>query len=292
MLLASCNNQRDYSLVNDSSAEEAEPTITFRGQDIRTLSRDDLLEALQEGFAELVSLRARLSDEGKMEAAREEDFQRDLRARRDFFGAAAEFQSRLFDASTAYNQLIVIGGYGAFFAVWSAFASHISRVVLLLSGMLMTISLVVYVTWTVVNMYRLQGSNIAASETFGEGVEGFEERYQAAIASGHGKSAELLRYWKPVVWLAGLTGLGAALLLGGAAFVGIATAGTESGKATYQLGIVEHRTSEAAAKAECSARVAELYSRSRGGPGSTATNPKTGQHAVLIEDHWAILPRC
>lgn len=292
MLLASDENPSKYSGVNDTSAEQTEPIITFRGQDIRTLSREDLIEALREGFAELVTLRQALSDEGKMKAAREEDFGRELRARRDFFGTAAEFQSRLFDSSTAYNQLIVIGGYGAFFAVWSAFANHIPPVVLLLSGALMTVSLIIYVTWTVVNMYRLQSSNIGAMQTFAEGVEGFEERYQAALASGHGQSASLLRFWKPVVWLAGLSGLGAALLLAGAAFVGIANIGTNGSKSANQIVPPEQRASEAAATAHCSAKVAKLYSQSRGGPGSTATNPTTGQHAVLIQGHWVILPKC
>lgn len=50
--------------------------------------------------------------------------------------------------------------------------------------------------------------------------------------------------------------------------------------------------SAAVAKATCNARVAELYSKAQGGLSNSATNPKTGQKAVLIAGKWVILPTC
>lgn len=87
-------------------AEKAEEVITYKGIDIVELPHEDLIDGLREAFSELNTLRLRLSDEGRMEAAREEDFEREIKARRDFLGVVAEYQSRMFDASTAYNQLV------------------------------------------------------------------------------------------------------------------------------------------------------------------------------------------
>jgi heme exporter protein D len=266
--------------------------ITFKGTDIRELSRDDLIEALRAGFAELVVLRDRLSDESRMEAGREEDFTREMRARSDFFGTLAEFQSRIFDTSTAYNQLIAIGGYAAFFAVWSAVAKEIDRIVLLISGGLIVVSLLVYVTWTVVNMYRVQSANMATLGTFAKGPEGFEERYKAAVADGHGKNAKLAKFWLPVVWLAGMSGFGAAALLGGAAFLSALQAHRPTKVPVDNVAAIAERAAAAEGKARCYARVAELYGLFDSKTGHVAVNKKTGQHALLIDGRWEIVPTC
>jgi hypothetical protein len=266
--------------------------ITFKGTDIRELSREHLIEAVREGFAELVTLRNRLSDEGRMEAAREEDFARQVRARSDYFGTVADFQSRLFDSATAYNQLIVIGGYAAFFGLWSGVAKEINRTALLSSGLLILVSLLIYVTWTVIGMYRLQGQNIATLQTFEQGVEGFEERFKAAVAAAHGTNAKLLRLWRPVVWAAGLSAFAAAALLGGAAFLSLIRSNSVPQASKDNTEASAQRATAAAAKAECYAHVAELYGRVKPGVGQTATNLRTGQHALLVAGRWEIVPTC
>jgi hypothetical protein len=87
-------------MENEPGSNEAQ-VITYKGMSIDNLSREDFLEEIRDGFAELSILRARLSDEGRMDSAREEDFKREIEARRDFFGVAAEYQSRMFDSETA-----------------------------------------------------------------------------------------------------------------------------------------------------------------------------------------------
>ena len=275
--------------MNDFPQEDAaDETITFRGKDIRDLPREDLIEAIRDAFPELQALRQRLSDEGRMTAAREEDFDREIRERRDFFGSAADYQSRMFDASTAYNQLIVIGGYAAFFGVWSAFAKDLSRTVTLSSGALILVSLIVYVSWTVVGMFQLGRRNMEAIASFAEGVEGFEERIHAVEIAGQQRSRSMLKFWRPVVFTSGLTGFAAATLLGGAALFAVIPKAIMKSPDTLATAI--KRADAAAVKAECNARIAATYARADSR--KTAINPKTGQRAVLIDGRWTVLPRC
>ena len=196
--------------AQDDAANAQPEAITYNGRDIRDLPREALIEAIENAYPEIVMLRARLSDEGLATAAREEDFAREINARRNFFGVAAEYQSRIFDSSVAYNQIIVLGGYAAFFGVWSAVAEDIPREVLLGSGALILVSLIVYVSWTVVGMYHLGIRNLQAVGTFGEGVEGFQERLVAVEIEAQKRSGKLLKFWKAVVWVSGLTGFVAA----------------------------------------------------------------------------------
>jgi hypothetical protein len=272
-------------IPQDSAADE---TITFRGEDIRELPREDLIDAIRDAFPELVALRQRLSEEGQMAAAREEDFDREARARWNFFGSAADYQSRIFDASTAYNQLIVIGGYAAFFGVWSGFSKDLDRTVVLSSGALILISLTVYVSWTVFGMFQLGRRNIEAMASFGQGVDGFEERIQAVEVAAQQRSAIMFKFWRPVVLISGLTGFAAAALLGGAALLTMMPKLAPS--SLDPLTAAVKRANAAAIKAECNARLAAAYARADAK--TTASNPKTGQQAILLNNEWVVLPLC
>lgn len=209
--------------------------IIFNGVDIQSLPREELLVALRIGYDELVELRALLSQEGREEAEREEDFQRSVRDRHHYFGTVAEFQSRLMDSSTAYNQIIILAGYVAFFGVWSAVKSDIPRWILLGSGGAMLISLIVFIGWTVFGMFQLQTQNMKTMATFGEGIEGFEERYRASLASGLQDTGWLHKFWKWVVIASGSTGFIAASLLG---YGTLASIFSVEGLKSSQTGIV------------------------------------------------------
>lgn len=158
------------------------------------------------------------------------------------------------------------------------------------SGALIIISLIIYLTWTLVGMFQLGQRNLEATASFGEGVDGFAERIQAVEIAGQKRSLRLLKYWKPVVWASGATALVAALLIGGAAILSVIP---KSALQTDNVTMMAVRQAQmAAASAECSASVAGLYAQARSGNGATATNPSTGQHAVLIDRKWVIIPKC
>ena len=82
----------------------------------------------------------------------------------------------------------------------------------------MGISLAIYVGWTVAGMVMLRNHTQRMMNEIGKGVDGFQERVEAAEAMSIAASGKLMRFWKPVLWAAGAPALVAALLLAGAAW--------------------------------------------------------------------------
>ena len=201
--------------------EDDETAIEFRGVNIHDLSRERLIEALEVGFDELSALRNSQSEEGRAAATLEEELHRSLRAQNDYFGAVGEYQSRLMDAAAAYNQIIILGGYAAFFGVWSAVQEDIPRWILLSSGATIIISLVFFIGWTVFNMFQLQTQNMKTLATFSGGVDGFEGRFRASIADALQEMGWYQKLWPYVVISASGTALIAALLLSWGALASI-----------------------------------------------------------------------
>ena len=137
---------------------------------------------------------------------------------RAFYETLAAYHARLMEASSGYNQIVVLGGYAGFFTVWAATAADLPRWLVLLSGGLMGISLAIYVGWTVVGMIMLRAHSQRMMDEIAKGIEGFFERVEAAEAKGIAASNNLMRFWKPILWSAGVPALIAALLLAGGAF--------------------------------------------------------------------------
>lgn len=159
---------------------------------------------------------------------------------------------------------------------------------ILSSGALILVSLIVYVSWTVISMFQLGRRNMEAIASFAEGVEGFEERIHAVEIAGQQRSRSMLKFWRPVVFTSGLTGFAAAVVLGGAAVFAILPKAIT--KPSDPLAVAIQRANAAAVKAECHARVAATYAIADSR--KTATNEKTGQQTVLINGRWMVVPRC
>lgn len=278
-------------MVVGDSAGENEP-LFYKQQDIDGLPAETLREALREAAGAITELRALVAEDSREASEREEHFQRQLISRHDYFGTVAEYQSRLFDASSAYNQIIIIGGFAAFFGVLSAVAKDIDPLVRLTAAGLILLSVTIYVSWVVISMTTLQSHNLATLATFSEGEEGFEERYRASVAANHAKSNKIQRFWKPVVWSAGLSGFGAAMVLGAAtmwALLDLPAAKPVPDSAT----VAAVASAKAAARdAACSAKTVAMLTQARSGPGSRAINEKTGDLFVVVDGKWVSLPRC
>lgn len=144
-----------------------------------------------------------------------------------FFEAAAAYQGRMLEASSGYNQIVVLAGYAGFFAIWSATAIELPQWLVLLSGALMGFSLIVYVGWTVSGMILMRSSMQQMMDEIAKGPEGFLARVQKAEAKIVIARNRFLRFWKPVMWAAGVPALVAATLLACASFGSVvASAGT------------------------------------------------------------------
>ena len=136
---------------------------------------------------------------------------------REFYEETAHYQLKMYDASVTYNQVVVLAGYAAFFAVWSAVADEIPPWVMLLSGGLILCSVVFYVGWTVANMILLKTANERILGQITGGPIGFHERAMAAELQNIAASRKIMKYWKPVLVSAGTSGFIGAVLLASAA---------------------------------------------------------------------------
>lgn len=137
---------------------------------------------------------------------------------RAFYEALGSYHSRLLEASSGYNQIVVLGGYAGFFTIWAAIASDLPRWLVLLTGGLIGVSLIVYVGWTVSSMIMMRSHMQRMIDEIAKGLEGFLERAQAAETKSIAASHKLMRFWKPVLWAAGLPALIGSILLAVSAF--------------------------------------------------------------------------
>lgn len=135
-----------------------------------------------------------------------------------FYESAAAYQSRLFEASSGYNQVVVLAAYAGFFTIWSTVRQDVPHWLLLISGALMAISLILYVAWTIASMVVMQGNMVRLLGEYSKGVDGYLARVQAVEAQNLAAGKRLMRYWKPTLWSSGLTGMVAGLLIAAGAF--------------------------------------------------------------------------
>jgi hypothetical protein len=138
-----------------------------------------------------------------------------------FYEATASYQSRMLEASSGYNQVVVLAGYAGFFTLWSAVRDDVHHSLLLISGGLMALSLIVYVAWTVASMVLSRNSMQRLLNEIAKGPEGYLARVQAAEAKNVGDANAYMRFWKPVLWSSGVPALLAALLLTTGAFASV-----------------------------------------------------------------------
>jgi hypothetical protein len=132
---------------------------------------------------------------------------------REFYEALLSFQLKAIEGAGIYNQVIVLGGYAAFFAIWSAVSGAIADWVVLTAGGLMLISVIVYVGWTVANMIVLKSHHERMGAELSKGAIDFYGRVAAVELQSLQRRDKLMKWWKPVVIVAGTTALASAILV-------------------------------------------------------------------------------
>lgn len=123
--------------------------------------------------------------------------------------------------ASGYDQVVIVAGYAAFLTVWAQTAPHLARSVVLLSGALIGISLVLFVSFHVLQMAVRSHSAIAlgiqlrkVNPTPIDQLQVYITNQQKAAKS----SSIILVVWPFVFYPAVITGIGAALLISGSAF--------------------------------------------------------------------------
>jgi hypothetical protein len=138
-----------------------------------------------------------------------------------------EFNTRTFKQAELHNQVFIIAGYAAFFALWSAVAADIPRPARLYSGGIMVLSLIVFVGWTVTGMIVAKVMMDRTLAVFLAGPVDFYERHAKMERVNLKTRDKLMRWWLPTVTAAAGTALIATIVLSVSAGIEFITSADE-----------------------------------------------------------------
>jgi hypothetical protein len=134
-----------------------------------------------EGIAEFERLRLE-AEEGEAEKVRE----RLIALSSETYGHAA-----------AYDNAVIIAGYAAFFALWSGVANDITPMARLVTVALMGVSLVLYISWHMIQMLTRQYADRERAAAFAHvgNPETFDQLWKEAEQRRGIALQRTLRFW-------------------------------------------------------------------------------------------------
>jgi esterase/lipase len=132
----------------------------------------------------------------------------------------------VFDQSKTYHAVVMGLAYGGFFALWSSANGFlVDKKLLALAGALMTVSIVSFVIFTIMNMYALQRAtlkHVTLADTYGtpKTLEDFQASVKTIAAARESANSELqklnaalIRCWAPFFFTSLICGSVAALIM-------------------------------------------------------------------------------
>ena len=123
----------------------------------------------------------------------------------------ADFQSAMVDKASTYTKLIMGLGYGGFFVVWSGTKAHLSPKLLVISALLVTVSLVLYIIFEVCQTLITSYLSIEFTNTMNKPSADVSDALRTYRTKALRLTTPLLLIWKivfPVSVLTGLAGFG------------------------------------------------------------------------------------
>jgi hypothetical protein len=134
-------------------------------------------------------------------------------------GAIYERRLRLIESSwdkaSAYDNAITVAGYAAFFALWSGVADDVAPPARTLTAALMGVSLLLYISWTILVMVTRHAHDRAFAATINRTqapIDAINE-WDAIERKRTQALVTVQRFWLPVFGTSLLTGVGGALVL-------------------------------------------------------------------------------
>ncbi len=120
-----------------------------------------------------------------------------------------------FKGAQDYTNFIIVGGYAAFFALWSGMAKDIPALWRLGSGTCIGLSLILFIGWELFGIrHRMKSGTRFADVLKIEGYpEDFEDRWDKVVAQNGRDSFWYLRIWPWVFAPAVVLGLTGAVML-------------------------------------------------------------------------------
>lgn len=121
--------------------------------------------------------------------------------------------------SRDYANFILVAGYAAFFALWADVAQDVGLIARCATVVLLGLSLIVFIAWELAGMVlRVKAEKPFAVIRDDVGYEeGFEDRWDAAVAESVRLHAPYQLCWPWVLGFTIVTGMGGAAILTGAA---------------------------------------------------------------------------
>lgn len=113
---------------------------------------------------------------------------------------AIKYAADVYGHASAYDNAIVIAGYAAFFALWAGVAEDVSRNCRLVTATLMGVSLLLYITWHVMQMLTRQRFEFARAETFAfaDDAVRFNAEWEKIEQRQAIAQQQVMRFWLPI----------------------------------------------------------------------------------------------
>ncbi len=118
-----------------------------------------------------------------------------------------ELQSSLYDKASSYTKLVMALGYGGFFAAWSGTKPYLSPKLIVASALLMTISLVFFIAFEVVQAMVTSYLSIQFVSNSNNPDGKILETLQAHKSRQLKLTSILITVWKFVFPVSAITGL-------------------------------------------------------------------------------------
>jgi len=146
-----------------------------------------------------------------------EEEQQQRQAAEKYKETVIDIESKLFDKSSAYNNLIMVGGYAATFALWSQTKFYLPEWATLTTALLLCLSITVFIAFQVYKMARgicrywrlrkILYSQMVLSEMF--------EKMSELNKAGDRSDLSSVAFWSALtLFICVTTGLGAMGILG------------------------------------------------------------------------------
>jgi hypothetical protein len=115
------------------------------------------------------------------------------------------FSSDSYGHAAAYDNAVIIAGYAAFFALWSGVATDITPLARLVTVVLMCASLMLYISWHMIQMLTRQRYDRARAATFAhrDDPKTFDALWQQVEQERGIALQRTLRFW-PFIFLPSL----------------------------------------------------------------------------------------
>ena len=129
----------------------------------------------------------------------------------DYMKLYADNYARQYDTAARYSTVVIYGAYAAFFAIWLNVDKYvINSDLVLLSGILMGFSVIIFCAFEVIKMVHMAKSNHSYSAAVDEMQSKYASCEYAEVFSaikkaqyeGNLRDLSLVKYWKPTLYSA------------------------------------------------------------------------------------------